>query len=32
LTTHDVLEADRVVRSLEELKWEMIENVMRGES
>ena len=28
LTTHDVLEADRVVRSLEELQWEMIDNLL----
>ena len=28
LTTHDVLEADRVVRSLEELQWKMIDNLL----
>jgi len=28
LTTHEVLEADRVVRSLEELQWEMIDNLL----
>ncbi len=31
LTTHDVLEADVVVRSLQDLSWETIENVMRDE-
>jgi len=28
LTTHDTLEADRVVRSLEELQWDMIDTLM----
>ncbi len=28
LTTHDALEADRVVRSLEELQWQMIDNLL----
>jgi sugar-phosphatase len=28
LTTHEVLEADRVVRSLEELHWEMINGLL----
>jgi len=28
LTTHEALEADRVVRSLEELQWKMIDNLL----